>query len=274
MKSLMIACCMLLMCVCGCGGSNSATPVVQAQAHTPVISNLSYSPKTAALNSGGGQIAVDLSFNFYDLGGDGNQVNMNVQDATTYATVNTVHQPFNTNGLTSGTINYTVIVDTTSKQNSIFNLHVNDASGNYSLPLQGTFSVVEPPVVSIPTPTVFTPPVISNMQITPTTLSRAASGNLSFTINGTVILNDDNPALITRYIDVEVYEPWGSICGYAYSSIGSSDTGRVIDNLTVPFQINGTIALPGIYSIKAYVQNYDLSRMTSNTLIGTFTVTQ
>ncbi len=66
----------LFLSACGSGSDTATTQ--QPAAHIPAISNLSYSPKTAVLNSGGGQIAVALSFNFYDLGGDINQVNMNV----------------------------------------------------------------------------------------------------------------------------------------------------------------------------------------------------
>lgn len=127
----------VVLLLAGCGGGGGDTAVVAS--HVPTISGLSYSPQTFA--QGSGTATANLSFNFYDAGADINQVTITIQDATTSAVLTSTHTPVTT-GTAGGILHVTVQGSTATAGNYLFNVHVNDAQGNYSMPLTGSFSVI------------------------------------------------------------------------------------------------------------------------------------
>lgn len=141
-KVFMAVVLMVALCGCGGGGGSSSSDSSPASSHVPGIAGLSYSPKSAALNSGGGAVTITGSFNFIDASGDINLMTINIQDATTLEVLNTVRTPItNTGGITAGVINFQVIGGTTKAGSYICNIHVNDAANNFSNPLTATFII-------------------------------------------------------------------------------------------------------------------------------------
>jgi len=133
---------MLLLAGCGGGGGGGSDTAPTTTQHAPAIMNLSYSPKSVPLNSGGGMVQVNISFNFFDAGSDVNEATITVQDPVTFAVLNSVHVPVsNSAGSANGVITITLGASTATMKDVIFNVHVNDAAGNHSNPLNGSFSV-------------------------------------------------------------------------------------------------------------------------------------
>ena len=120
----------------GGGGGGDAEP-----AHTPVISNLSISPQGAALNQGGGVVAVTMSHHFSDAGSDVSTFTLRAYDSTG-TLLDSTTQASSASGHSSGDLIYTGInAPTTKVETYTLEIFLTDATGAESNKLSGTFVV-------------------------------------------------------------------------------------------------------------------------------------
>ncbi len=120
---------------CGGGGGGGGSP-----AHAPVISSLSVSPQSATVNQGGGEVAVTMSHDFTDAGGDISTFTISVYDSA--ALLDSVTKPSSAAGYISGNLTYTnIYVPTTIAMTYKFEIYLTDATGAQSNKLEGTFAV-------------------------------------------------------------------------------------------------------------------------------------
>lgn len=118
----------VLGCSSGGGGGNSPTG---PSGSAPAISNLNYSPHSVTVGSGGGAATVTGTINFIDADGDVTTLYIGSVSSTLTGM----------SGLTSGTIQVTAIVDTTTARSETFQVWVKDSQGHESNKLSGTFTV-------------------------------------------------------------------------------------------------------------------------------------
>lgn len=125
------ACALLAMGGCGGGGGSGGAP----SNSTPSITNLAYSPSTALQMEGSGQVTMVGTFDFADAGGDLAAIHLVVQGDTLTIQIDGI------DGAKSGTIEGTIVVDTSTVGTYPFQVYVTDAGGRRSNSLSGTFEV-------------------------------------------------------------------------------------------------------------------------------------
>ena len=129
---------------CGGGGGGGGQDVVIApiSSNKPVISNLSYSPKSAVVNQGGGFLTVSGTVSFMDQDGDISLVTITTRDAVTGTQLSTLTEPVTgLSGAVSGVVFISVVTGTTTAGNYLFDVTLKDKAGNVSNTLTGTFKV-------------------------------------------------------------------------------------------------------------------------------------
>jgi hypothetical protein len=116
--------------IVGCSGTENASS-------SPLISNLVYSPTVLYVGQDGGISTIDGSFDFSDSDGDLYQVKIVNEIEDIYIDIT------GADGLTSGSINVSVSVDTSVSYSSYFKLKVIDSEGNESNEIIGYVYVLE-----------------------------------------------------------------------------------------------------------------------------------
>jgi Bacterial Ig-like domain len=119
----------------GGGGGSSASPT------PPVLSNLNYSPTDTAQTQSG-TFAVQGTVNFTDAGGDLKSLEVVVSDPNGKQVSDDSTPVQGASGQTSGTIQGSVTVPTSTAGTFTFKLTATDAAGSVSNALTGTFRVV------------------------------------------------------------------------------------------------------------------------------------
>lgn len=129
--SISLAACVLLVAAgCGGGGGDGGAP-----ASTPSISNLAYSPSSALQLEGDGEITIVGTFDFTDPGGDLATLNLSSQGETLSIPIEGVA------GLKSGTIEGSLLIDTSAIGSYTFEIYVTDQGGRRSNTLSGRFEI-------------------------------------------------------------------------------------------------------------------------------------
>jgi len=121
----------------------------------PTISALSFNPTAVYVNDGGGQIIVNGSINFSDPDGDLSTVTINIMDAAGTIVATEVNTIIGMTGVTSGIIQGTVTVSTTTAGYFTVQIFATDNHSLRSNQLEGTFRIAEFPWVAkspMPTP--------------------------------------------------------------------------------------------------------------------------
>lgn len=114
----------------------------QTSSSEPVISNLSYWPRSAMLNQGGGFVTINSKVEFLDQDGDVSELTITVRDATTDTQLSSLTAPITgLSGIVSGLVSISVISDTTIAGDYLFDIMLRDTAGNVSNTLTGTFKV-------------------------------------------------------------------------------------------------------------------------------------
>ena len=137
---------------CGGGGGSGAG---SGPGSAPVISNLSFDPTGAYVQTGGGTVDVIGQLEFTDADGDLATLILTIQDAGGQV-LETRSDPIQgVAGLTRGTLGGSVTVSTTNTGRYTFRVEVVDAQGLRSAALSGAFRIAEFPwvaVASLPAP--------------------------------------------------------------------------------------------------------------------------
>jgi hypothetical protein len=118
---------------CGGGGGSS---------HAPSISNLDFSPGSAALNEGGGTITITGFVDFVDDGGDISSVTIKAWDTQSTLVTDITLTVSGVTG-TSGTLQGLVSVGTTEAGSYSVEIFCTDSQGSNSNTLSGTFDIME-----------------------------------------------------------------------------------------------------------------------------------
>ncbi len=114
----------------------------QTASSEPVISNLSYWPKSAMLNQGGGFVTVNGTLEFSDQDGDVSELTITTRDAATCTQLSNLTAPITgPQGIASGVVSISVVSDTTIAGDYLFDIMLKDAAGNVSNTLTGIFKV-------------------------------------------------------------------------------------------------------------------------------------
>lgn len=117
-------------------------PVISNQ--PPVISNLQYSPQSADLNEGGGNITVTGTVNFSDEDGNVSSYILTISDSDGNVVDTLTDTISGAEGVTSGVLNLTVTVSTTTADNYSLSIYLTDSTWAQSNTLTGTFIVFIP----------------------------------------------------------------------------------------------------------------------------------
>jgi N-acetylneuraminic acid mutarotase len=124
----------------GCSGGSGLVDV----GDEPHISNLLYTPRSADLGSGGGSIPVSGSFDFEDDDGDVLELTINLFDSEGNLIDSNTVPIIDAFGITSGTIEATVNINTSVEDDYTFDIFVTDQFSHTSNTLTGTFSIINP----------------------------------------------------------------------------------------------------------------------------------
>ena len=124
---------LLAVVVAACGGGDSAPPPA---AHQPTISNLRYSPATAA-QAPGGTATINGTFDFSDAGGDVAAVRITSSGGVDVSTPTPQLA-----GIAAGTVMGQVVVSVDQPGKYSFEFWVTDSAGMTSNRLTGTFEIV------------------------------------------------------------------------------------------------------------------------------------
>lgn len=143
---IFLGCIILSIVACGSGGGGggggeSGSKNSDNCSHTPVISNLQYSPKSAIINNGGGSIDVSFLIDFVDNGGDLQNLLLNAWDSNGLLVDDIVFSLTHLNGVTTATLSLQLTVDTTKANNYSFAISFDDLQGCKSNKLTGQFLV-------------------------------------------------------------------------------------------------------------------------------------
>jgi chitinase len=125
----------------GCGGSDSSANDNNQTSSAPVISNLSLSPTSAIMGSGGGQVLVSHSFDFVDNDGDVSNVTLSVFDSNNSLLFNNTASIQGISGKYSGTIQGGISADTSTAGEYTFEFYLTDATNRKSNTLSGSFLI-------------------------------------------------------------------------------------------------------------------------------------
>lgn len=151
MKRLAIFWAFCLLLACGGGGGGSSTSPAPAPTYAPAISNLQLSPNTAVVGDGGGSISSTLSLDFSDSDGDVTTIRL------TYAGQSQDSAISGLSGLKTGTIQGTMLLNTSVVGSFTFQVSLIDAKGHVSNALSATFTVNDrpapPPAITFLSPT-------------------------------------------------------------------------------------------------------------------------
>jgi len=131
-----LACVIVAILSVGCGGGSGG-------GHAPAISNLQFSPTSAAVGDGGGVLTVNGSFSFTDSGGDLATLQLTTYDQAGNQ-IGTIPTPLSgLSGITSGTLFGSATFNTTTAGVFTYKIQAMDAAGSASNILQGTFLVTQ-----------------------------------------------------------------------------------------------------------------------------------
>lgn len=129
---------LLVILTTGCGGSGGGTAGT-----APSISNLSYSPSTAYVNDGGGQIDIFGTFDFVDPDGNLDSLTIIVQDSGGQNVQSETITISGVSGLTSGTIQGAIAITTSMAGNFTVQIYVTDTIGFRSNTIEFVFKILE-----------------------------------------------------------------------------------------------------------------------------------
>jgi N-acetylneuraminic acid mutarotase len=139
-----------MLALSGCGGGGGGDNGV-----APTISALSFSPTTAYVNDGGGQIDVIGTLDFTDPNGDLSSVTITVLDSIGQTVVSQEVPVSGATGITAGTIQGTITISTATAGDYTVQVYASDIRGLSSNVLQDIFRITDFPWVSMtamPTP--------------------------------------------------------------------------------------------------------------------------
>jgi hypothetical protein len=123
----------IVLTTCGGGGGSS---------HVSSISNLNFSPGSAALNEGGGSVSVTGFIDFVDDGGDISSVTIKAWDTHSTLVTDITISVSGATG-TSGTLQGLVSVGTTEPGSYSIEIFCTDSHRSRSNTLSGTFDILE-----------------------------------------------------------------------------------------------------------------------------------
>jgi chitinase len=125
----------------GCGGSGSGSNDNNPTSSAPEISNLSLSPVSANMGSGGGQILVSHSFDFVDKNGDVSNVTLSVFNSNNRLIYTNTSPIQGISGKNSGTIQGGINADTSIAGEYTFEFYLTDTTNLKSNTLGGNFLI-------------------------------------------------------------------------------------------------------------------------------------
>ena len=132
-----IACLVAAASVAGCGGGSSSTP---RPSSPPVISNLTYSPRSVAQQPGG-TASVGATFDFTDPGADVTTVKLAVSDSNGIEVGSGTAAVQGASGQTSGTVHVMVTVKADNAGLYTARVSASDQGGSTSNVLEGLFRI-------------------------------------------------------------------------------------------------------------------------------------
>ena len=223
---------------CG-GGDEPAAP-----AHPPSISNLRYSPASAAPVPGG-TVTISGTFDFSDAGGDISSVRI-----TSSGGVDVTTPTPQLSGIASGTAVGQVAVSVDKPGKYTFEISVTDGTGLSSNRLIGTFEVTAAPTDH--------PPGITNLKFSPASAYQTASGTVP--VAGSVDFADTGGDMVR----LDVATSWGGAESFSTLEFKGVTSGSARFNLAVPTSQTG----PQTFEVSVV----DSQGKVSNRLAGTFTV--
>jgi hypothetical protein len=223
---------------CG-GGDDTAAP-----AHPPSISNLRYSPASAAPVPGG-TVTISGTFDFSDVGGDISSVRITSSGGAEVTTPTP-----QLSGIASGTAVGQVAVSVDQPGKYTFELWVTDSTGLSSNKLIGTFEVTAAPTDH--------PPGITNLKYSPASAYQTASGTVL--VAGSVDFADTGGDMVR----LDVATSWGAAESFSTLEFKGVTSG------TARFYI-------GVPTSQIGLQTFDVSVVdgqgkVSNRLAGAFDV--
>ena len=223
--------------VVGCGGGGGGS----SSALDPLwISNLSYTPTAAYVDSGGGQVTVTGSIAFSSANGGAASVTIEIADSGG-TIVSTSTTPVAGGGVMYGSVQGTVVASTIAIGDYTIRVTLTDAAGRVSNTLSGSFRVAEDAwVAKTPMPTARTATAV------------AASGGLVYVMGGGLLGTTMIPPPVTAI--VEIYDPATD----SWSTGNSMPTAR---KYAAVAELNGVIYViggdslplfPGLSIVEAY----------------------
>ncbi len=126
-----------------CGGYDGWFPSGFFPEDYPSISNLTYSPTSAYLNSGGGTATVNAGFDFFDEKGNLSTSTYVIVDSAENWLSGETTPLTGFEGVKAGRINVRIIIPTTTLGDFSFHVYVTDIFGLNSDCLTGSFSITE-----------------------------------------------------------------------------------------------------------------------------------
>ncbi len=135
---------LVFMLLASCGGGGGGNGGGGPGNTAPTISDLDFNPSGAHLNSGGGQVTVNGNFAFTDRDGNLSTVTLRVTDDSGQTVITQTTDIVGAAGITSGRLDGSVVVPTTTLGDFTFEVFVTDGSGAQSNSLTGVFRIVEP----------------------------------------------------------------------------------------------------------------------------------
>lgn len=137
-KILYVAFLFQLLGACSGGGGSSS-----ANGNAPTISSFSIYPLEVYVGEGGGQTDVSGSFNFTDPDGDLSTLTLKIFDTSDQLISTDVTPISGVSGITTGIIQGTATVITTTAGEFTIQVYVTDEQGNNSNTLETVFTIVE-----------------------------------------------------------------------------------------------------------------------------------
>lgn len=223
-----------------CGGNDEPA----APAHQPSISNLRYSPASAA-QVPGATVTISGTFDFSDAGGDVSSLRMTSSGGADVA----MPTP-QLSGIVSGTAVGQVSVSVDKPGNYTFELWVTDSTGLNSNKLSGTFEVVAAPTAH--------PPSITGLEYSPASAYEARDGTTWVT--GSVDFVDAGGDLVR----LDVAKSWGAGESFSMLEFNGVTSGSARFYVGVPTSQTGPLTFE--------VSVTDSQGKVSNRLAGTFSV--
>ncbi len=133
MRMIILGLILILFYGCSSGSSGSSSITGPSSSNKPAISNLTYSPKSATLNQGGGAITINIYIDYVDLDRDISTFTMTTSSGSS--------KTISVSASTIGTLAISVITTTTTSGNYTFDVYVTDSKDNISNTLTGTFAI-------------------------------------------------------------------------------------------------------------------------------------